>query len=54
MLGCRQPPAEASRRGLGRAVLAAYGDAVVPQITEAIGRVVKNLVGSVVESDRIF
>jgi hypothetical protein len=28
----------ASHRGLGRAVLAAYGDAVVPQITEAIGR----------------
>jgi DNA (cytosine-5)-methyltransferase 1 len=31
----------ASRRGLGRAILAAYGDAVVPQITEAIGRSIK-------------
>lgn len=28
----------ASRRGLGRSMLAAYGDAVVPQITEAIER----------------
>lgn len=33
----------ASRRGVGRACLAAYGDAVVPQITEAIGRVVMAL-----------
>ena len=30
----------ASRRGLGRACLAAYGDAVVPEITEAIGRAI--------------
>lgn len=29
----------ASRRGLGRSILAAYGDAVVPQITEVIGRI---------------
>lgn len=33
----------ASRRGFGRASLAAYGDAVVPQVTEAIGRVVRRL-----------
>jgi DNA (cytosine-5)-methyltransferase 1 len=33
----------ASRRGIGRACLAAYGDAVVPQITEAIGRVVRRI-----------
>lgn len=31
----------ASRRGLGRSILAAYGDAVVPAIIEAIGRVVR-------------
>ena len=29
---------ELSRRGIGRSILAAYGDAVVPQITEAMGR----------------
>jgi DNA (cytosine-5)-methyltransferase 1 len=33
----------ASRRGIGRACLAAYGDAVLPQITEAIGRAIKSL-----------
>jgi hypothetical protein len=33
----------ASRRGIGRACLAAYGDAVVPEIAEAIGRVVMRL-----------
>jgi DNA (cytosine-5)-methyltransferase 1 len=32
----------ASRRGIGRACLAAYGDAVLPQITEAIGRTIKS------------
>ncbi len=30
----------ASRRGLGRACLAGFGDAVLPQITEAIGRTI--------------
>jgi DNA (cytosine-5)-methyltransferase 1 len=33
----------ASRRGLGGACLAAYGDAVLPQITEAIGRAIRLL-----------
>lgn len=37
----------AARRGIGRACLAAYGDAVVPAITEAIGRAILALdVGS--------
>lgn len=30
----------ASRRGIGRACLAGFGDAVIPQITEAIGRTI--------------
>lgn len=30
----------AARRGIGRACLAAYGDAVIPAITEAIGRTI--------------
>lgn len=33
----------ASRRGIGRACLAAYGDAVVPQVTEAIGRTIRRV-----------
>jgi hypothetical protein len=33
----------ASRRGIGRAILAAYGDAVVPQVTEAIGRTIRRV-----------
>jgi len=33
----------AFRRGIGRACLAAYGDAVLPQITETIGRAIRSL-----------
>jgi hypothetical protein len=37
------PAALASRHGLGRACLAAYGDAVLPQITFAIGQTLVTL-----------
>lgn len=37
------PQALASRRGVARAIIGAYGDAVVPQITEAIGRSIMKL-----------
>jgi hypothetical protein len=36
----RLPPRARGRRDPGRAIVAAYGDAVVPQIIEAIGHII--------------